>query len=484
MKKIKISQFHNGQSESESNTNTSFNSQMGGFDIYTDTGKLIQQKELQSQTLGSDNIEIHEVGDVMSTNFGSYPQNYTIGFGYESGASAKAFLFQETAEGNWSKETGATYALNHGKVILYREKPHLLTTLSNGVALEKFDSLISSSLITTHTGTTVAGQMHVHPLDDILYYSVDNTIYYYNGTTAGTGIVLPTSTEITSLTDYGGYLAIGCTRNGKSNTFLWGRDRSLTTLQENVDWGVGELQILENLGNVLYGVSDEVDEVGYKLTVRAYAGGTAEIIKEIYLNDLSSGGLANKKKVGNKLFFTVRNSDTMYAFYKNKEGRFTLTKSYFLRNGESVPTVYSISFVGNRLFTTSVGDSGRKFLSSRSAGSNYTDASYYETTLNAGMEAEDVAKEKKLERIYILGRLKRTTGIQSAVRLYYSLDGGAWVKLIDESGYNQTKTFFTFNEADGTTPNNFTTIKFKAEAENNAEILEISYTYQVISTNI
>jgi hypothetical protein len=100
------------------------------------------------------------------------------------------------------------------------------------------------------------------------------------------------------------------------------------------------------------------------------------------------------------------------------------------------------------------------------------------------MDAEDVAKEKKLERIYILGRLKRTTGIQSAVRLYYSLDGGAWVKLIDESGYNQTKTFFTFNEADGTTLNNFTTIKFKAEAENNAEILEISYTYEVISTNI
>ena len=68
MKKIKISQFYSGASENEHNNNTSFNYKMGGFDIYSDIGKLIPLKENVTQTLDGNSISDHELSDFENTN--------------------------------------------------------------------------------------------------------------------------------------------------------------------------------------------------------------------------------------------------------------------------------------------------------------------------------------------------------------------------------------------------------------------------------
>lgn len=486
MKKIKISQFYSGSSESEQNSNPSFNSNMGGFDIYSDIGKLIPQKELVTQTLGGSSITDYELSDFFVTDFNFYSSAKNVAIGNESSISTKPTLFEETStEGEWQKDVtnASSGGVVKGTGVLYQQKPHILSQ-GGSLFLVRFDSLIATSTPTSMSGTSNSTQMFVHPLDDILYIPVGNKVYTWDGTTLYTGITLPADKEITSLTDYGGYLAIATkSKHSSSNsvTYLWGRDRSLNTLQEQIDFGTGDLMILENLGGMLVGVSYEQDN-GYKLTFRVYSGGEAQVFKEIY----AEGNLLQlKKKTQSKLYFAVRNSDALYCLYKNKVGNLTVTKSYFTNNGEVSQLVYGFDLLNNRLFSN-IADTlgGKAFKASKDSNSVYSDTAYYETTQNPGMDSDDLSKNKQLKRVYVTYKPKRTSGVKSRVKLFYSVNGGDYVQILDEESYSGTFTLETVSELTGDTFSNFIEVKFKIESQYNLEILEMGYTYELNQTTI
>ncbi|GAH30408.1 unnamed protein product, partial [marine sediment metagenome] len=63
---------------------------------------------------------------------------------------------------------------------------------------------------------------------------------------------------ITSICEFGNYLAIGAaplSGLGGSVVYLWDRDSSLTTLSEIIDFGEGNLRVLEEIDGVLIGIS-------------------------------------------------------------------------------------------------------------------------------------------------------------------------------------------------------------------------------------
>src|SRR4029077_2980572 len=99
------------------------------------------------------------------------------------------------------------------------------------------------------TGYTNVSNILHHSKDDNLYLGYDNKIASKNGGNAWnfTALTLPADYIISSLSESGNYLAIGCRPigGGNSKTFLWGRDSTLATVDETIDWGDGNLMLLE-----------------------------------------------------------------------------------------------------------------------------------------------------------------------------------------------------------------------------------------------
>lgn len=177
---------------------------------------------------------------------------------------------------------------------------------------------------------THLGQGLVHSKDDILYVP-----YYNNGGAAGAksriakndngswtaaALSLPDAFIPTSICEFGNYLAISCrpaSEIGKSVVYLWDRDATLTTLAEAIDFGEGNLQILEEVEGHLIGISKQgvgssgqTNRFSGQITIRQYSGGTAQVLKTFISG--SGNVVANdavlsifKQKVDHFLYFLM-----------------------------------------------------------------------------------------------------------------------------------------------------------------------------------
>jgi hypothetical protein len=137
---------------------------------------------------------------------------------------------------------------------------------------------------------------------------------YPSGTVQDQALKLPTNLKITSISNYGNYLAIGCAPvqpyNGVSKVYLW----NLTSpdIQEVLDWGEGELRILETIEGMLVGITDRYlnNTVGAgegSVVIQTYSGGTPQVFKEIFTQKLTGKTIPQAKAVkNNRLFFSMK----------------------------------------------------------------------------------------------------------------------------------------------------------------------------------
>ncbi len=124
---------------------------------------------------------------------------------------------------------------------------------------------------------------------------------------------VPDTYKITSITNYGSYLAIGCspksTYNGQSKVFIWNLSSDL--FAETIDWGEGELRILENIEGILVGISDvylnNSSGAGRgSMIVKTYSG-SAQVLKEIFTKALTGKIIPTQKVVKNgRLFWAAK----------------------------------------------------------------------------------------------------------------------------------------------------------------------------------
>lgn len=125
---------------------------------------------------------------------------------------------------------------------------------------------------------------------------------------------VPTNYKITSLENYGSYLAIGCSPkdsfNGTSKVFLWNLSSDL--FAETIDWGEGDLRVLGVIEGLLVGVSDRYlnNATGAgrgSLIIRGYSGGAAQVLKEVFTQALVGKTVPTSKVVKNdRLFFAAK----------------------------------------------------------------------------------------------------------------------------------------------------------------------------------
>ena len=109
-------------------------------------------------------------------------------------------------------------------------------------------------------------------------------------------------------------MAIGCSPkdsfNGVSKVFIWNLSSDL--FAETVDWGEGDLRVLETVEGTLIGVTDRYlnNSVGAgkgSMIIQAYSGGAAQVLKEIFTQALTGKTIPTSKVVKNgRLFWAAK----------------------------------------------------------------------------------------------------------------------------------------------------------------------------------
>jgi len=313
MKTVLQTRFDGGIAEDIRTTNTNECEISTGFDLYTNPHKAIHYRDQLAETGSVNSNQITDVG--MTTVVGT---SYMVAFGYDTGATTLPASYIRTAydfNGAWSSQQAvgiASYSYCKGTYIQYLGVSYILSVNSTTYKLQSYTVAGTMTVVGTFTATAGVDvpRPYIHPDDKILYMVVGNTIAKYDGTTfSSISTILPTGYKATSISHFGGYLAILMAPNltGETIMYLWGRDTGLNTLQGSVPMGSYIGQSISNIDGYIICIS-RGDNLGIfsekKIEVRTYSGGdNAQIIKQISIPSASTSNynIVSSKK-DNKLY--------------------------------------------------------------------------------------------------------------------------------------------------------------------------------------
>lgn len=491
-----INQFDGGQAQDIRTTSNGQSSNSVNFDTYSLPNTIIPHPDLEAETYSGGTITDFDITDVVPVKISGNLE--LIGFGRESAASTKASFFQKSSNSDitaaWSKvaTTSGSATPMKGTLVEYKGAAYAIDSVHN---LAKYTTPSTYTSVGTIivSSTDMVPKPFMHPDDKVLYFGAGNVLASYDGSTFdGSILILPESVRITSLTNYGGYLAIATesvTGESISQVFIWDRDTSLTTVTDIINFGTEKLKVLENIDNVLIGVS-ATENIGgfttteqYKLVVRAYAGGTPQVIKE-YITSSTKRLRAFKAKQNSRLYFGFDTDDAIWVVGKNPQGRWFCSRDRFIRNGSVITgTLDGLSFVGDVAFIAFT-DGGVGSYLYRTDLASFADTSVYETTINPGMTVGDREKKKKLKAVRVSWQAPVTNG---AIALSYSTDtyGTSYTTILSSSQSSSgVYSIDAVKENTGTPFKDFREIMFRITSTGAARIHEVRYTYEVIEENI
>lgn len=420
MKTVNINRWDGGLAEDIRTFSTNQHEGCVNFDIISNPYLLRPFSDPVAETIstGSGVMTDFQITDVIACDIGGTTK--LVGWGRESSASTKASFFTKDAPitSAWAKIATASGSVvpAKGTLIEYKGSSYALDTTVN---LNKFTSGTTFTAVGTVGAPNTDGGIckpFVHPEDNIMYLATTYTIATYDGTTLTTNVLLlPSNLTITSMTNFGGYLAIACkptSGSGSSKVYLWGRDTSSTLLQGIIDWGSGALEILENINETLVGVSavktvgtfDTITNYNYK--VKIYSGGYPQEVKDFIVTN-TNVLRPFKAKQNDKLYFGFDTDNAVHYCGKNKGGEWFVSKERFLSpTGSSITgTLNGISIVGDILFTAYTDGGVSGYLARTSDSTFSTSTATYLTTTNPKMVEGDRYEDKQLKAVQVSYRI-------------------------------------------------------------------------------
>ena len=357
-----------------------------------------------------------------------------------------------------------------------------------------------NDIITTNGGTPFTfsklAQGLVHSKDDILYIPYDNKIAKNNnGTWVNAALTLPTHFYITSICEYGNYLAIACaplSGIGKSVAYLWDRDATLATLSESIDWGEGNLKVLEEIEGHLIGISSmgidittgASNQLYGELIIRTYSGGTVNVLKRFISTGNSVKLLIAKQKVNHFLYFLCSNLALNGTGHVGlwKIGRvssdtpFALTFNRSPSNDDSVANVALKNFfiIGDYAFISYVNptDFALTKTSESSTGFGSTSATYESLIFG------DSKQNKKLISVWVNHEALAATG---SVILKYKLNAEtSYTTILTNTTANSFFKEATNIESSGANLPQFREISFQILNTTGTPITGLGFKYEEI----
>jgi len=307
-----------------------------------------------------------------------------------------------------------------------------------------------------------------------------------NNTTVNlTAFDLPVGFTCTSVSEYGSYLAFAIKSNTqkKSYVIIWDRDTSQTSPNETIDWGEGELNVLDNIDGHLIGISVVYNpsfNLSPRIVVKEYSGGTVNVIDTIYISSAFAPVLSTKKwRQNNELYFGLRASlnGTRHAIFrvgKNKSGRFVVTGDVNINNNVSISTLEGFAKIGDIWY---IGyDAGSVNRSLTSGASAYGE---FNTLTNPNMPISDRPSKKQLKSVQL-----DYDAIESgeSVILQFGVDGGAFKEVINDSTVGSTSSTMTIY-SDGSEFTSGTDFEFNIRSTG-VNVKSLTYVYEVLDSNI
>ena len=458
---ISISDFNGGISDDARKSSINEFQLTKHFDIFSAPKRLIPYRSLEADTetsVSATDLKQYFIRDFL------YPTGsgklYGLG---QTGAGLTKILQKAVAEsGLWT--TPATSegngAVQNGCFVEYKDYAWGFqgTTQVFRWGLLSGTPAVTDSQGTVGTITSVAQGLIAK--DDNLYLPYNNKLARVNASSTVTDAVLtlPTQFKITSICNFGNYLAIACapisTFAGNSKVFLWNLTSS--DVQEAIDWGEGELRILENIEGFLVGVTDRYlnNATGAgrgSMIVSVYSGGSPQVFKEIFTQALVGKTMPISKTVKNNRIFWAAKIMTNQAGTEYNEGIWS-----FGRKNTNFLHTLTLDIIDENINTSGIQAFGAAanffFLAHSNDGSVdktndasvYTFTSVYESQI---FDFGDTTSDKRLDSLKVFFR-KLAAGETGTAK--YRVDGAtAWTTIGTASTAGDlSRTFLSIESTD------------------------------------
>lgn len=268
--------------------------------------------------------------------------------------------------------------------------------------------------------------------DDNGYIFYNNIVVriYPSGTVQDQALKLPTNLKITSACNFGNYMAIACSPtsiyNGVSKVFLW--NLYSPDVQEVIDWGEGELRVLDNVEGMLVGITDRylnnTSGAGRgSMIIQGYSGGSPQVLKEVFTAKLNGITMPTAKTIkNNRLFFSAKimtndagteYDEGIWSFgRKNVNYPFSLSLDYISEN-INTSGIQGFGSAGNFFYIAHSGDGS---IDKTNDAATYSFTSILETQV---LNFSEVENDKRLDSFKVSFR-KLATG--ESLTLKYKVD--------------------------------------------------------------
>lgn len=479
---IKINNFSGGISDDPRENNASKFQVAKHFDIFSNPTRLTPYRSLEADT--NDGSTSTGMKQYLVKDFLYHSSSAKLfGLGQTGAGNTKIVYKADATTGNWTlpSTSEGNGAVQNGCFIEYKD---CLWGFQGTNQIWKWT--IATTTISNNasaTGATITSVANGLVFDDYLYLPYNNKIWRATDATTFSDayLTLPSNFKITSLTQNGKYIAIGCapisTYNGVSKVFLW--DGTSTDIQEAIDWGEGELRILETIEGYLVGITDRYlnSSVGAgrgSMIIQVYSGGVPQVVKEIFTQALTNKSIPIQKTVKNNRLFWAAKIMTNSAGTTYNEGIWSFGRKNvnypFSVNldiiDENVDTdgIQAIGSAGNYFFITHSGDGS---LDKTNDTSTYAFSSILETQI---YDFGDRENDKTLLSLKVSFR-KQLSG--ESLTAKYRVDGAtSWTTIGTYDTDNSLSHTFVNIESDGSAFASGREYEFRLESTGGLEITE------------
>jgi hypothetical protein len=482
---IKLNNFSGGVSDDPRENNATKFQIAKHFDIFSNPTRLTPYRSLEADT--NDGATATGMKQYLVQDFAYHSASAKLyGLGQNGSGYPKIVYKADATTGNWTLPASSegNAGVKNGCFVEYKD---YLWGFQGTNQVWKWGLLSGAPSITNSastTGTTITSVAQGLVFEDYLYLPYNNKIWRATDATtfSDSYLTVPSNFKITSLTAYGKYIAIACapisTYNGNSKVFLW-NGRS-TEVQEAIDWGEGELRILETIEGYLVGVTDRYlnNATGAgrgSMIIQMYSGGTPQVVKEVFTQALTNKTIPIQKAVkNNRLFFAAKimtNSagttynEGIWSFGRKNVGYpFALNLDIIDENVDT-DGIQAIGSAANYFFITHSGDGS---IDKTNDAATYAFSSTYESQI---IDFGDVANDKTLLALKVSFR-KMASG--ESITANYRVDGAtSWTLIGTYDTDDSLSHTFVNIEASGTPFASGREYEFQIISTGGAEILDI-----------
>jgi hypothetical protein len=503
MKTVIINKFDGGIVNDPRTQASGIARMISSFDNLTDSNRLTPYRNSEAgDTLVSD----HKIRNFLIALRIGTPITYSLyGLGNITGSALAKVMYKDLTTGadndlddaDWTNTTSEASSAGNGSynLFVYYKKTGLVYGARANTTIWSYNPAGGSWVDSARPIAYInLAQGIVHSKDDVMYIPYDNKIASYNSSAwVDAALTLPTDLYITSICEYGNYLAIGCaplSGVGHSRVFLWDRDSSLPTLSDSIDWGEENLKVLEEIDGVLVGVALSggnttrfKDRVIFRYLSVSKAVKFSELVGETIVTQLPIA----KQKINNRIYFMMKitiNGTLRQGVWS--VGRPSLNSPFSVvhertPNNDTALTngvFYNFFYAGDFLFM-SYDDNGTESMTKTNDTETYTATSTLETTINPNMEPLDRLRKKQLISVTVGYEAIPTSG---QVILKYKVDGGSYTTVATDTTVASRFLERTALDA-GTQFTSGREYEFRIESKG-TPITSLTYKYKALETNI